>query len=334
MYPNNQTRSLKTAERLFLITQKISRKKGITAPELAEACGTSVRNIYRDIKRLDEIGVQVLSNGREGYYLIENVTHIPPQLNVQEYLAMSLVPYLSDGRSPHFHLFLQTYQTAIEKIFPYLRISHNLPNTSSFMSERIRIQTTPVAEETNLAIQRVFEAILQQVTIRCIYHSMYRDAETERMIDPYYIVPRGGHLYLIGYCHTREKVLTFRLSRFREVEVTQKHCFIEDDFDIDQYLANLWGIESKKDENPTTFQVRFSPAVARYIKEESYYQDPQITDNPDGTILFTVTVRGADEFLRWFRQYGPDAELLKPEKYRKQIIQEIEEMKNRYKTNV
>ncbi|GAX90693.1 transcriptional regulator [Effusibacillus lacus] len=325
---------MKTAERLFLITQKISRNKGITAPELAKACGTSVRNIYRDIKRLDEIGVQVLSKGREGYYLVENVTQIPSQLNAEEYLAMALFPYLSDGRAPHSHLFRQAYKTALEKILPSLKYPKEFLDTSTFMSERIRIQTTPVTKEMNFSMQRVMESILRQVTIRCIYHSMYRDAESDRMIDPYYIVPRGGHLYLIGYCHTREKVLTFRLSRFREVELTSKRCFIEEDFDIDRYLSDLWGIGSKEDEKPTTFQVWFSPAVARYIKEESYYQDPEITDNPDGSILFAVTVRGVDEFLRWFRQYGTHAELLKPEKYRRQIANEIEEMRNRYRANV
>ncbi|TCS66183.1 HTH domain-containing protein, partial [Effusibacillus lacus] len=53
-------------ERLFFILTTIQQRPGITAPALAELCGTSVRSIYRDIKRLDEAGIQILLQGNKG----------------------------------------------------------------------------------------------------------------------------------------------------------------------------------------------------------------------------------------------------------------------------
>jgi predicted DNA-binding transcriptional regulator YafY len=143
---------------------------------------------------------------------------------------------------------------------------------------------------------------------------MYREDLTNRMINSYYLVPRGGYLYLIGYCHEREEIRTFRLNRFRSIELTNKKFFIEDDFDIDRYLDKVWGIKAEKEE--VTFKVRFSNKVARYFKEHRYDSKPQFIDENDGSLLLIVTTRGAVEFLRWMKQYGKDDELLELQEYR------------------
>ncbi|GAX91065.1 transcriptional regulator [Effusibacillus lacus] len=112
------------------------------------------------------------------------------------------------------------------------------------------------------------------------------------------------------------------------VELTHKKFYIEDDFDIDAYLANLWGITASSEE--VTFKVRFSKEVARYIKEERYESRPDFVDQEDGSLLLIVTTRGTDEFLRWMKQFGKDAELLEPVEYRERMLDEIREMERRY----
>lgn len=43
---------------------------------------------------------------------------------------------------------------------------------------------------------------------------------------------------------------------------------------------------------------------------------PRMTDLPDGSMLFEVTVNHDWDFLNWVRQYGPYAEILEPREYR------------------
>lgn len=97
-----------------------------------------------------------------------------------------------------------------------------------------------------------------------------------------------------------------------------------DDFDINSFLDKLWGIQADSDE--ITFKVRFSKDVARYIKEHRYDSKPQFHDEEDGSLLLTVTTRGSEEFLRWMKQYGKDAELLEPIEYRKKLLEEYQEL--------
>ncbi|WNC13014.1 transcriptional regulator [Brevibacillus brevis] len=311
-------------QRLFYILTTIQQRPGITAPQLAELTGTSVRSIYRDIKDLDKCGIQVMLEGSKGYFIVDNYIQTPGKLGVDEYLAISLYPMLASQSRLKGQLFQKSFQSAMEKILTRFKVNDNLLQ----LGKRIRIHTEQMNSEQDLLMQRMIQAIVEDVTIECEYYSMYREDLTKRMIDPYYLVPRGGYLYLIGYCHLREEVLTFRLSRFHSIELTRKKFFIEDDFDIDSFLDKLWGIKAESDE--TTFIVRFSREVARYIKEHKYDSKPRFTDQEDGSLIVTVTTRGAEEFMRWMKQYGKDAELLEPVEYRQRLYEEYREMAERY----
>lgn len=41
-----------------------------------------------------------------------------------------------------------------------------------------------------------------------------------------------------------------------------------------------------------------------------------MSDLPDGSLLFEVTINHDREFLGWLAQYGPDAEIIEPKSYR------------------
>lgn len=93
-------------------------------------------------------------------------------------------------------------------------------------------------------------------------------------------------------------------------------------------MDKLWGIKADTDE--VTFKVRFSKEVARYIKEHRYDSKPQFIDQEDGSLLLIVTTRGSEEFMRWMKQYGKDAELLEPAEYRMQLLEEYKELAQKY----
>ncbi|WP_018133106.1 helix-turn-helix transcriptional regulator [Effusibacillus pohliae] len=310
-------------QRLFFILTTIQQNEGVTAPELAKLCNTSVRSIYRDIRRLDDIGIQIMLKGNKGYYLVDKF-QAPARLAPEEYLAISLYPILSGQSKLKEHPFQQSFRSAMEKILTRFKVNDELLQ----LGKRLRIHSKPMNPQQEGMLQKVIEGIIREVTLDCTYYAMYREELTARKMDPYYLVPRAGHLYLIGFCHEREDIRTFRLNRFQSVQLTREKFVLPADFDIDRYLANLWGIQAEADE--VTFKVQFSKEVARYIKEERYESNPQLIDQPDGSLLLIVTTRGPAEFLRWMKQYGKHAELLEPESYRQQLLEEIREMEQKY----
>ncbi|MFC5471313.1 helix-turn-helix transcriptional regulator [Cohnella suwonensis] len=82
--------------------------------------------------------------------------------------------------------------------------------------------TPAYRKESPNFLQPIIQAILGQKTIDTVYHAQYRNETTQRKIDPYYLVPRDQRFYLIGYCHSKQSIRTFRISRFQKAEVTDQ----------------------------------------------------------------------------------------------------------------
>jgi predicted DNA-binding transcriptional regulator YafY len=160
-----------------------------------------------------------------------------------------------------------------------------------------------------------------------VYHTQSRNETTERKIDPYYLVPRDQRFYLIGYCHLKQGIRTFRISRFLRADLTAE-TFDKGDFNIKRHLKNTWSIE-QGDKN-ITFKVRFSAEVARYIKEEELFVHPRMKDQKDGSMIFEVTVNNEKEFIRWILQYGPAAEILEPKSIRESLKKQLSEWTQMY----
>lgn len=315
---------MKATERLFLIANYINRHPGVTARQLAERYDVSLRSIYRDINRLDQVGIQVISKDG-GYMLIDRPTKFSAYLSVEEYLALTISPLLNNKE------YQQAYYRALDKILSQIRISEEALKKMESLSNKIRIHEGKRGKEDGEHLNKIIQALTHNTSIKCTYYTMSRDDTTERMIDPYCLVPKAGHLYLIGFCHNRKDFRTFRLNRFKKIESTNNEFIIKGDFNIEEYLDKVWGIIREEEE--VTFTVRFSKEVARYVKEAHYEQQPAITDLDDGSILFEVTIRGTVEFLRWVKQYGKDAEIISPKKYRQKMLEEIKEMQAIYELN-
>lgn len=308
--------------RLLNIIMAIQANPGITAKELAERCGTTDRTIYRDLELLDHVVPIVRGEYGKGYRFDGNFAMYPLNFSEQEELAFTVLPSIvdKDKLPPGF-------ETAYDKVMgAHIRETKKKYDTLEDIANIIQMGTPAYREEgSRNFLLPIMQAIIEQKTIRTIYHTQMRNQTTEREIDPYYLVPRDQRFYLIGYCNLKQDVRTFRISRFLEVEKTRR-SFDKSDFDLSQYMKHTWSI--RRGEKLFHFKIRFKPEVARYIKEEEMFVRPKLTDLPDGSLLFEATVNHEQEFMEWVVKYGPRAEILEPvevrERFKKQLHQWLE----------
>ncbi|NLK00371.1 MAG: transcriptional regulator [Clostridia bacterium] len=297
--------------RLINIIITIQTKPGINAGELAEAMDISKRQIYRDISDLSSL-VPVYSDGN-GYYYSGQFALYPTGLDEEEMVAFFALPGVL-GET--FQLLSFEFHQAYNKIKAALVKEKDL--NSAMVEEFSRKFILPKSithHKNNKNFSKLMKAMLNMFTVKAIYNSRSSGANN-RMIDPYYMIFRENRLYLIALCHLRKAVRIFRLSRFIKIELTDKK-FEMGDFSIESYLKDSWSIERGK--SRVTFLVHFSPNIAPYIQEEEFYSEPKIWLQGDGSLLFQATASSPDEFLRWLFQYGPEAELLEPKKYREEL---------------
>jgi predicted DNA-binding transcriptional regulator YafY len=309
--------------RIFNIINAIQANPGISAADLAFKCDVNIRTIYRDLDILNHIA-PITNEGRgTGSRFMGKFFMYPLNFSEQEALVFSLLPsVLGDDKLP------PGFQTAYDKVMAtHLKEKSRQNSIIEDIAGIIQMGTPAYRKESPNFLQPIIQSILEQRTIDTVYHTQSRNETTERKIDPYYLVPRDQRFYLIGYCHLKQGIRTFRISRFLRADLTAE-TFDKGDFNIKRHLKNTWSIE-QGDKN-ITFKVRFSAEVARYIKEEELFVHPRMKDQKDGSMIFEVTVNNEKEFIRWILQYGPAAEILEPKSIRESLKKQLSEWTQMY----
>lgn len=315
--------------RLIRIITLIQAQPGILARELAEKCETTERTIYRDLEHLSASGIPFTNHGYgKGYSFIGNFSLYPLNWTEQEAVSFSLLPsLLQQVKDPLPPDILSAYEKVIATSYKEKAIQAELLQQ---MAQVIQLGAQVSSSNQHTFLSQIVDAILRNKTIDITYHTQSRNERTERLIDPYTIVPREFRFYVLAYDHQSGEMRTFRLSRFQHIEITDR-TFEKNEFNLRAYLKNTWSIERGAD--TIRFKIRFSPNVARYVKEEELFVQPTITDLADGSIVFEVTLNHDREFLQWLYQYGTEAEILEPQHYRDKMRDMLMQWSKAYGAN-
>jgi predicted DNA-binding transcriptional regulator YafY len=94
----------------------------------------------------------------------------------------------------------------------------------------------PFAEGSTQALLTLSAAARAQQRVRLRYRSAQGEA-SEREVDPYGVAYRGGAWYMVGHCHLRRDLRSFRLDRVVEAEPLPKSFGRPDQFDVLGYLS-------------------------------------------------------------------------------------------------
>ncbi|MDT8862966.1 transcriptional regulator [Alkalihalobacillus sp. MEB130] len=307
--------------RLIRIINLIQSSPGIKSKELAERCETTERTIYRDLEMLSAARVPIMSDGYgKGNRFVGNFSLYPLDWTEDEAVAFGMMPNILD---PINHLIPPDFYSAYEKVMAtHQKEKSDMQDVLQKMVSIIQMGTPAFQEEQSNFLSPVIQAIMNSKSIKVVYHTQSRDVTTERFLDPYYLIPRDHRFYLIAYCHEKEGIRTFRLSRMLEVKQTEE-SFKKKDFNVKEYFRHTWSIIQGTDK--IHFKVLFRPTIARYIKEEELFVTPKLTERSDGSLLFEVTLNHDREFLQWIMQYGTDAEILEPVYYREKMKQVLKD---------
>lgn len=133
--------------------------------------------------------------------------------------------------------------------------------------------------------------------------------ESQRAVEPYYLVFHWSAWYLWGWCQSREDFRLFKLVRMTELSVGEEFAPREaplPDFND----ARIF---------PSVYQavVRFSPRCKWRLVEE--YGPESFTIEPEGTLLFRWGFPDVEGLLGWVLTFGDGAELLEPAELRENL---------------
>jgi len=311
--------------RLLKIITLVDKPSGAPLSSLLEDCGVCSRTLYRYMEALNESGMPIYYDEEKKRYRFSSKVFLQP-LTFTATEATALIrcsQSLGRSRNP----LQRDLRSAQEKILACLPSEQQKKVEAGRQSVEIRPTASDPVEVCDEIFTCVEQAIQQQRQLQIHYYTKTREEWTERVVEPYVIVFRGGAWYLIAYCHLREDVQIFRVDRIERAALLSVRSDIPRNFSAEAFLAGSWFIEQGE---PVRVRLRFGKDAARWVREAKYHPSQLITEQGDGSLLFEVTVRGRREITRWILGYGSQVEVLAPPELRDAVLDEAERMRGMY----
>jgi predicted DNA-binding transcriptional regulator YafY len=302
-----------TATRLITLIMLLQRRPNQKAAALAEELGVSVRTVHRYIDALDEMGIPVYSmrGPGGGFSLVRGYKMPPLVLTPQEAVAVHLGTGLVEeiwGR-----LYREAARGAMAKLDQLLPDEQRHEVT---WARRTLVATgMHRADHATLAptLETLRRAARERRRVTLVYQSRGRPEPLRRDVDSYALVHRWGWWYLVGLCHLRGALRTFRVDRVQALTLRSESFTVPDDFDVHAYLAQETWFEPRLE-----VRLRFAPEAAQEAWEGRGYWNA-MEEQPDGSVVVTFGAADPDWAARTVLWYGPAVEVLAPETLRRRV---------------
>lgn len=252
--------------RLFETVYMLLNSKNVTAKDLAERFEVSTRTIYRDIEVLSSAGIPVyMTKGKGGGIRI-----------IDNFVLNKTV--LSPNEQGEILTALQSLSAA-----DYPQVNHVLSKLSSYFNRKsenwISVDFSNWSYTNREKFLIIKEAILSRRLAEFDYYS--RDGVmTVRTAEPLQLWFKHNSWYVIAICRTRQDYRTFKLSRIKNLRLTDEF------FDKSESIGMICDDTEKVDVSLIRLVIRLKPNQAYRVYDE--FEDEMVVKNDDGS--FTVTV--------------------------------------------
>lgn len=255
--------------RVLAVLELLQSRVSMSGPELARCVEVDVRTLRRYIAMLEELGIPITAErGRHGAYRLVPGFKLPPMMFTDdEALALSIG--LLAGRSlgmSQSDCAIESAQAKLERVMP-ARLQRRVQAVNETVRVELRAAHAHASAATMLSLTTAAQA---QRRVHLSYRSA-QGADTERDFDPYGLAFRGGAWYVVGMCHLRKDVRSFRLDRIREVRSLDAIFSRPAGFDVlDRLTRSIAAlpraipVEVLLRTDPHTAQSEFSPAIGLF----------------------------------------------------------------------
>ena len=317
---------LPKTERLNMIWILLANNpNGFTARKLSDKFNVDVRTIYRDMTALGtDLKVPVFNTGKK-WQIAEDYFLPPIRFLPIEALNIFLAARLMLNYSNRYDPYIETAFTKLNGVLP-TAISEQVNKTMDWMRK------LPKDEKCQKILSTISEAWISQRKLKIAYQSLNAEEAKERLIDTYFIEPAApGHAsYVIGYCHLKKAVRTFKLERIKSAELTDEKYEVRYDFDVNKFFESSWGIVVGGEVKTIKLLIK-SPSIIRIMEETIWHPSQVLEKQADGSMIMTLKITDSQEFYSWILGWGEKVEVLEPQEIRKAVIDTAKKIQKVYK---
>ncbi len=203
--------------RLTEILIQLQSKRIVSAKDIAEKYGLSIRTVYRDIRTLEQSGIPIITEEGKGYSIMEGY-HLPPVMFTEEEANALITAEHLIVKNKDRSLSDQ-YQNAIVKIKSVLRFDQK--TKAEILAQRIQIRINKNNEKTSNYLIQLQSNIANNRIAHIDYLSL-DNQRTERKIEPFALYTTNDNWVLIAFCRKQKDYRAFRLDCIQRLSSTNE----------------------------------------------------------------------------------------------------------------
>ena len=274
---------------------------------MAERFEVSPRTIYRDVETLSSAGIPVfMSKGKGGGIsiladFVLNKAVLTEEEKTDVLSSMKAVGAINFNKT----------DSALNKL-------------SSLFGEKnsdwieVDFSSWYNSEKESETFHDIKSAILSKKVINFTYSSG-KGERTSREVEPLKLCFKGMSRYLYAYCILRQDFRFFKLSRIKDLVITEKY--------FDRIVTSpVFKTDNMFKEQYITLKLKLSPNMAFRIYDEF----DNYTREPDGSFIIQTNYPVGEWLFSYIASFGSNCEVLEPLDIRNKIKEEFQKTLNHY----
>lgn len=218
---------MRKADRLFQLVNLIRAHQPITAGQLAERIGVSVRTIYRYIDDLSVSGIPIYGEPGVGYALDEDFELPPLTLTPDEIAALMLsVEILSRVTGNDLAAAAKTLLSKIGAVLP--------PRSFDPTRTPVRALGEILNDQSLRHWNDLYRGIQQQQAVTIVYLSL-NEQLSQRVVFPLGLFYWGEKWTVGTWCILRNAYRDFRVDRIQNLDFASGVQFPDQEISLDSY---------------------------------------------------------------------------------------------------
>ena len=294
--------------RLLEIVYILLDQKAITAKQLSARFGVSQRTIYRDIDALSLAGIPVYAEKGKGGGI-----RVLPEFVLNKSI-------LSEQEQQEILSALQMFSGIdSEKTGQALKKLSALFKKSA--ADWLQVDFSGWSSSEGAVFNHFKTAILERRITEFDYYGT-SGSKTLRRIEPVQLWFKSKAWYIIGFCLTRKDLRTFKLTRVKNLKVTNKHFTIRDNLPFP--------LNTTEDEKQKLVAMKFKiePEMTYRVFDE--FDEDMVEKRKDGSYIVSVKWPMDSWLFSFILSFGEYIEVLEPKSLRKTIKNMIAKIGRKY----
>ena len=179
-------------------------------------------------------------------------------------------------------------------------------------------------------LNTILQAIKSKNLIQFDYQKFWDEEPSCRIVEPLALKEFKNRWYLISKDTKDNKIKTFGLDRLSQLIILRKSFSYPENFEINKYFKNCFGIIGPNAKEPSEIILSFTPLQGKYIKTLPLHESQEIITDTDTEFRIKLKLFITEDFIMELLTHGETLKVIQPQTLAKKVKGKLEKALQSY----